>query len=52
MMWIDYEGWADKWEADREAEAWWAEEEARYTEDKKNFLEAMEAEAMEALTNK
>lgn len=43
MMWIDYEAQADRWQADREAEAWWAEEEAQYAEDRKNFLEAMNA---------
>lgn len=42
-MWIDYEAKADRWEADQQAQADWEAEEAQYTEDRKNFLEAMEA---------
>lgn len=34
MKWFDYEAKADRWEA---------EQEAQYTEDRKNFLEAMDA---------
>lgn len=37
------EAYADRWEADRQAEAEWAEMEAQYAEDYRHFIEAMEA---------
>ena len=41
--WIDYEAKADAWEAEQEAIADWEVQEAQYAEDRKNFLEAMDA---------
>ena len=43
MKWFDYEAMADQWEAEQEAIDDWEAQEAQYTEDRKNFLEAMDA---------
>ena len=42
-----FENWrdayADRWEEEQAEMAWYAEQEAQYAEDRKNFLEAMDA---------
>ena len=37
------DAYADRWEEEQAEMAWYAEQEAQYAEDRKNFLEAMDA---------